>query len=252
MQGRHLARPVDVVDFVVAFVVHAGDIHPPLQVPAPVDPGRPDMLAHGHGHRPSRAVEFKGQLGAGGRGADHQHLTRRKLVRVAVVHGVHGGDIRRRRLGHGRNPGNVASSGGQHHGAAVPVAPVRAHHVTVIVESDRIDRGVGFDRGGYDLGVAVEEGDGFGHVPVAVRVVALIVESGQPALPVGGQQAERIPALGAPRVGHRAALEDDMVDGALGQAAAHGEPRLAGADDDGGDLANWTGPKCGLVTLSSR
>src|SRR5207302_7886191 len=39
-------------------------------------------------------------------------------------------------------------------------------------------------------------------------------------------------ALGAPRVRHRTALEDDVVDRAFGKAAAHGQAGVPGADDD--------------------
>ena len=60
--------------------------------------------------------------------------------------------------------------------------------------------------------VAVDERDDLRHRPEAVGIVAVVAEAGQPALPVGRQQAERIPALGAPRVGDLAALEHDMVD----------------------------------------
>ena len=70
-----------------------------------------------------------------------------------------------------------------------------------------------------------------GHGPIAVGVVALVTEARQPALPVGGQQPERVPAFGPPRVGDLAALEHHVVDRTFGQAAAHGEAGMAGADD---------------------
>src|SRR5262249_37649290 len=50
------------------------------------------------------------------------------------------------------------------------------------------------------------------------------------------------PSLGTPRVGDLAALEDDMVDRALGEAAAHGESGVAGADDDRRCRSNGTAP----------
>ena len=79
-----------------------------------------------------------------------------------------------------------------------------------------------------------------GHRDEAVGIVALVAEAGQPALPVGREQAERVPALGPPRVGDLAALEHHVVDGALGEAPAHRQAGMAGADDDGGRGAHGT------------
>ena len=75
--------------------------------------------------------------------------------------------------------------------------------------------------------------DDLGHRHEAVGIVAVVAEAGQPALPVRREQAQRVPALGPPRVGDLAALEHHVVDRALGEAAAHRQPGVAGADDDG-------------------
>ena len=45
LQRRHPSRPRDVVDLVVALVVHAGGVHPPLHVLAAIDARRADVLA---------------------------------------------------------------------------------------------------------------------------------------------------------------------------------------------------------------
>ncbi len=82
------------------------------------------------------------------------------------------------------------------------------------------------------LGIALEKSDRLGHGAKAVRIVAGIAVARQAGLPVGRQQRERIPALGLPRVRHLAALEDHVVDRALGEAAAHGEAGVPGADDE--------------------
>jgi hypothetical protein len=58
--------------------------------------------------------------------------------------------------------------------------------------------------------------------------------TGQMALPVRGEEAKRIPTLTPPRVRHLAALEDDVVDRAFGEAPACRESGVAGANDDGG------------------
>ena len=96
-------------------------------------------------------------------------------------------------------------------------------------------------RRGDGFGVAVDERDDFGDRAVAVRIVAGVAEPRQAALPVGGEQPQRVPALRAPGVGHPPPLENDVVDRALGQTPAHGEPGVAGADDDGGYARDRTG-----------
>ena len=84
------------------------------------------------------------------------------------------------------------------------------------------------------LGIALEEGNGLRHRAVAVGIVTLVRVVGQPAHPVGREEPQGIPALGLPGVGHLAPLEDDMVDGVVGEAPAHGQPGVAGPDDDHG------------------
>src|SRR5690606_32374257 len=86
--------------------------------------------------------------------------------------------------------------------------------------------------------IGVDERDHLGHGAIAVGIVARVAEARQPALPVGRQQPERVPALGAPRVGDLAALEHDVIDAALAQAPAHGEAGVPGADDDAFDRAH--------------
>ena len=85
------------------------------------------------------------------------------------------------------------------------------------------------------LGIGRDEVDDLRQRPVAIGIVAIIAKARQPALPVGGQQPQRIPSLGAPGMGDLAALQQHMVDRTLREAAAHRETRVPGADDDGGD-----------------
>ncbi len=56
------------------------------------------------------------------------------------------------------------------------------------------------------------------------------VVAGQARLPVGCEESQGRPALGAPRVRHLTALEDHVVDRVAGEPPAHGEAGLAGAD----------------------
>src|SRR5262249_51939823 len=74
----------------------------------------------------------------------------------------------------------------------------------------------------------------------AVRIVALVGEAGQPALPVGREQAERIPALGTPGIGDLAALDHHVIDRAQRETPAHRQTGVAGANDNSGDLAHGT------------
>jgi hypothetical protein len=92
---------------------------------------------------------------------------------------------------------------------------------------------MGSDRSGYRLRIGGDEVDDLRHRAIAVRVVAVIAEPRQTALPVRRQQPQRIPSLGAPGVGDFAALQQDVIDGTLREAAAHGKSRMPGADDDG-------------------
>ena len=72
------------------------------------------------------------------------------------------------------------------------------------------------------------------HEPFGIR--SAVAVAGQSGLPVGGEQAEGVPPLGAPAVRDRAAVEHDVLEAARGEAVAQREPGLAGADDDGGDV----------------
>ena len=131
--------------------------------------------------------------------------------------------------------GDVAGARRHHHALRPPFAPVGLDHIAAVGLAQAGDGGVGLDRRRDHSSVTVEERDRLGHVPVAVRVVALVAEARQAALPVRRQQPERLPALGAPGVGDLAALQHHVVERAIGQAPAHGEPGVPGADHDGGD-----------------
>ena len=85
LKRRHSANPIEVVDLGIELVEHPGAVHPPLDVFAPIDTGRTDVLAQGEGHGPTRAVDLIGDLCAACRGADDKHATLLKLLRVAVL-----------------------------------------------------------------------------------------------------------------------------------------------------------------------
>ena len=116
------------------------------------------------------------------------------------------------------------------------------------------------------LRVACDEVDDLRQRPVTVGVVAGVAESRQPALPVGREQMQRVPSLGAPALPDFAALQHNVVDRTLREAAAHRKSRMPRTDDDGGDDVNravsswrhqerrdqftWTVTFVGLVTMS--
>ena len=93
---------------------------------------------------------------------------------------------------------------------------------------------MGADRGRNHIGVALDEADCLGHVAETLRIVPRVAVAGKPALPVRGQQPERIPPLRLPRVRHLAPLEDHVVDRAVGEAPTHGESGVPGPEYDGG------------------
>jgi hypothetical protein len=190
------------------------------------------VLAHRQRHRPARAVDLVGDLRAGGRGADDEHATCLELIRVAVFSGRKRGDRGGQRLGDRRDLWDIARSACEHDGAALPVALVGGDFVAIIAATHRSHLGVCMNGSRDYIGIALDEGDGFGHRAVPVGVVTLVTVTRQSTLPVWREQSQRVPALGPPRIRHLAALEDHMVDRVLAEAAAHGQTGVAGSDDD--------------------
>src|SRR5215471_9025227 len=101
------------------------------------------------------------------------------------------------------------------------------------------------------MGVAGEGGDDVGGGHVAVGVVTGVLVAGEPGLPVRGEQPQARPAPGPPRVRHLTALEDDVVDRAFGEAAAHGQAGVAGADDHCRGLHHRRPDRGGQVSSTS-
>ena len=160
----------DVVDLVVALVELADAVHPPVDVTAPIGTRQPDVLADRDRHRRDRLrPQLVGDLHAGRRRADHQHLAargelrrtpvlqRRELVDVA-------GQVRRERGTRGSLDAPVAATTASHcqcpRSAATSNPSARAAH--------RLDRDPGEHRGIEVPAVVVEERDRVrrGHEPV--------------------------------------------------------------------------------------
>src|SRR4029077_19162562 len=76
--------------------------------------------------------------------------------------------------------------------------------------------------------------DDFPPRHVAARFRAFVAKARKPALPVGGEQPQRVPAFGPPGIRHLAALEHDVVDRPVAEEAARGQARVPRTDDDRG------------------
>ena len=75
LKGVHVPSPNDVVHLVVTLVENPCRVHPPLDVAPPIDAGDSNVLAHGEGDRPARAMDLVGDLSPRGRGAHDEHTT---------------------------------------------------------------------------------------------------------------------------------------------------------------------------------
>lgn len=93
-------------------------------------------------------------------------------------------------------------------------------------------------RGRDRFRIACDKVDDFRQRPITIGIAARIGESGQPALPLGREQPQRVPSLGTPALRDFAALQQDMVDRTLREAAAHRKSRVPRTDNDGGDSAH--------------
>ena len=231
---RRLAAGGGRVGHLVDGPVQAPDaLEPPEDVHAAVAPRQPAVPADGqHDGSPGRG-QLVGQLHARGRRADDEHAAVGQPAGVPVA-GRH--DLRDRRVecrgerGHG---GLVAPARGHDDVSGVPRLVGGRHREAVAVEPEAEDGAVlGHGRGGRGR-VVVEVGHDLPGRHEAVGVGTGVGPARQPAHPVRAEQPERVPALGPPALGDAAALEHDVVDAALGEAAAHGQAGLAGADDEG-------------------
>jgi hypothetical protein len=183
-------------------------------------------------------VDLGGDLRPAGRSANHENPTVGELPRIAVLLRRERRNRRRHEIGEGGNVGDIAGAGRDDDGTALPVAPIRAHQISGIGAAHRRDCRVGLQRSRDRFRVALDEIDDFGNRAIAIGIAAVVAVAGQPALPVRRQQAQRVPALRPPRVGDLAALHDHVIDGAIGEAAAHGQAGMSCANDDCGDGTN--------------
>src|SRR5262249_58061230 len=81
------------------------------------------------------------------------------------------------------------------------------------------------------------------RVEERVRLGTVVLVAGEEVQRVRADDAERAPAPRSPRVAQCAALEHDMLDAALRELVARGEPGLAGSDHDCGDAFQCRAPR---------
>ena len=129
--------------------------------------------------------------------------------------------------------GLVARTAREHDARRRPRSLVGLDAIAIVGRAHPGDRRVG-PHGCSDRGrVVADRPDDLGHGHVAVRVAGDLRGAGEGSVPRRREQPQRVPALGSPRVGHLTALEHDMVDAPLGEAAAHGKAGVPGPDDHG-------------------
>ena len=193
------------------------------------------MLADGERRRPARSLNLGCELHSCCRCADDERVAVRQLVRVPVVERGELADGFWNQSMKRRDAWLVARAAGDDHAAAVNRALVRGHQIAAVCASHGRDGRLRANWCTRDAGEAGDELHHFTDRHEAVRIRTLVVKAGQAALRVGGEQAQRIPALAPPRVRDLAALEHEVIDRPVGQKPADGEAGMAGPDDHRGD-----------------
>ena len=175
--------------------------------------------------------QFVGQLHAGGGGADHQDAAAGQGPGGVVGRG---GQLDDPGVEPGRQAGDVREvtpARGQDHRRSRPGSGGRHDAVAAAGPPDREYLGALGHRCGGQRGVAAQVVAYLGGAHEAGRVGPAVAVTGQTAQPVRGQQAQRVPGVIVPAGRGAATFQDDVISvGGAGQVA-HGQARLAGADD---------------------
>jgi hypothetical protein len=151
-----------------------------------------------------------------------------------------------------RHARDVARARGDDDGAAPPLTAVGAQEISRTFTTHRDDGGVRAHRRRDRFRVASDEIDNLRERAVAVRVVADVAKPRQPALPIGREQTQRVPSLAAPALRGFAALEENVVDRTLREAAAHRKACVPRTYDNGGDGRHGAGPHLLAETREGR
>src|SRR5215472_1409522 len=134
-----------------------------------------------------------------------------------------------------RHRRQVAGAAGDDHCPAPDLAPAGSDVIPAVGPPDRCHVRAGADGGSRDRGETLDELGHFPHRHVAVGILAFVAKARKAALPVGGEQPQRVPALAAPGVRHLTALEHDMVDRPGAKKMTRCQPGVPSADNDSGD-----------------
>ena len=199
LQRRQVTGPDDVVHLVPPLVEDAERVEPPEDVAAPVGPRHPHVLADRERNASAGALELVGDLHPARGRAHDEHAARRAPGRGCGTRSAGIETHVRQAPGDGRDDARVVARR-QDHGARVPAArsvstsnpsPPGRTAVTVVP----VTTGAA-DAAAYPAMKSATSGaDRYpsGSSP-------WYVQPGSRRHPVGGEQPERVPALGSPRV----------------------------------------------------
>ena len=181
---------------------------------------------------------FVGDLGAARRCAHDEDAAGGELIGISILLRGERRDQWRHPIGKARNAGDVECSRSKDERSARPVALIRPYEISRLGAAHRRHRRVGPHRSRDCSGISLDELDDFGQRTVAIGIGAAIAEAGEAALPIGREQAQGTPTLGAPRMGNFSPLQHHMIDRAFGKATAHRQAGMPSTDDDCGNDVN--------------
>ncbi len=232
LDRRVAARPVDVRHLVPTLVELADGLEPLVDVAAPVRARQPDVLTHRDRDAPARAAQLVGDLHArGGRTHDEHVSVGRELRRVAVVERGELLDPVRHAGCERRHPRLARCAGRGDQRVARPVPAVGRDVETLSARAHTLDSHVGAHRRRDHVPVVVEQRHDATRAHEPVGVAAVVRESGERGHPVGSEQPQRVPALGAPRVRDLASFQHHVIDAGPAELRARREPRRTGSYD---------------------
>ena len=217
-------------------VVVAGVGEPVGDLASAIHPRRTRRTADAQMHRTPGDVQVFGNLATRLATADDQNGAVWHGLRIAVVRRMQLQHVGGQTFGGARNHRGGVDAVGDHHLPGQPVAGAGVHGKLAVGRLAHRQHFDAFAQRRVEAGaIGVEVFDDLvlGHeaVGVGAAVGAVVGEARQAALPVGRDQAERIPARVAPLAEAALALEHHVLDTGLLQMPAHRQAGLAAADD---------------------
>src|SRR5262245_18730348 len=212
------------------------DAQPPDVVPPPVAPRGAVVRTNREVDLPARPHELGGYLHARGPGADHEDVTGRQLLRVAVGSGMNlhyagvAGDDR-------RDNGLLEGPRRRDHEAGADGAVRRLHpkalRTLVLLHRGDVDTAADWSADHLRIGLEVVGDLLLRHEGFRIAVE---LQAREPVVPGGSVGHQRVPASGAPFLGNTPPLQDDVRHASVAQVLAHSHAGLAAANDDDFDL----------------